>query len=174
MRSADLLALARSIDPARAPALESRYAAWGAEGAGAASLATVVVSAFPAFGPLADAHPAMFRDLYDEGWRAPRTRTRLLASLLARTGDLSDTVSARSGLRVGVHYEKLRIATRELLPRALDGADVDTTAAEISVLAEASIEIALAEAMHYARARWGPALTSSGAPSTFVEIGRAS
>jgi len=171
MRPADLLALARSIDPARAPALESRYAAWGAEGAGAASLATVVVSAFPAFGPLADAHPAMFRDLYNEGWRAPRTRTRLLASLLARTGDLSDTVSARSGLRVGVHYEKLRIATRELLPRSLDGADVDTTAAEISILAEASIEIALAEAMHYARTRWGPALTSSGAPSTFVVIG---
>jgi glutamate-ammonia-ligase adenylyltransferase len=144
---------------------------WGEERALPAALASVVVAAFPAFAQLADAHPSMFVDLCREGWRSARTRARLLGSITAKTGDLGDADAARSGLRLAVQYEKLRIATRELLPRALDGADVDTTSAEIAVLAEASIEVALAEAVHYAKARWGAPVSSSGAPSTFVVIG---
>ncbi len=171
MRTSELLALARSIDPDRAPALEARYASWGGEYAGAAALATVVVAAFPAFAQLADAQPSMFTELDREGWRAPRTRERLLSSIAARAGDLADGDGTRSALRLAVQYEKLRIATRELLPRALDGADVDTTAAEIAALAEASVEVALAEAVHYASGRWGPPKAVSGAPSTFVVIG---
>ena len=77
----------------------------------------------------------------------------------------------RSRLRLAVQYEKLRIATRELLPRSLDGADVDVTAAEIADLAEASIEVALAEAQHYASPRLGPPVTAAGTPSTFVVLG---
>src|SRR5262245_33270845 len=111
MRRDDLVALARVIDPARVPTLESRYAAWGSELAEAAALATVVVAAFPAFAPLADAHPSFFADLCREGWRAPRTRSGLFASLSAKTGDLADADRARSGLRLAVQYEKLRIAT---------------------------------------------------------------
>ncbi len=171
MRKDELFSLARTIDPARAPALESRFRAWGDELAGAAALATVVVAAFPAFAQLAEARPSMFADLWREGWRAPRTRQGLLATLQAKAGDLSDGENARSGLRLGVQYEKLRIATRELLPRALNGADVDTTSAEIALLAEASIEVALAEAMHHASERWGPPMTASGDPSTFVVLG---
>src|SRR5690349_9578534 len=153
MRKEELLALARAIDPDRAPVLESRYATWGEERAEAAALATVVVAAFPAFAQLADARPSMFIDLFREGWRSPRTRARLRASLMAKVGDIADGERARSALRVAVQYEKLRIAVRELLPRALEGADVDTTAAEIAVLAEASIEVALAEAMQHASTR---------------------
>jgi glutamate-ammonia-ligase adenylyltransferase len=113
----------------------------------------------------------MFIDLCREGWRSPRTRGRLLASMMAKVGDLADGERARSALRLAVQYEKLRIATRELLPRALEGADVDTTAAEIAILAEASIEVALAEAMHHADTRWGPPTTASGERSTFVVLG---
>src|SRR5262245_38625815 len=171
MRKDELLALARSIDPSRAPILESRYATWGEERADAAALATVVVAAFPAFAQLADARPSMFIDLCREGWRSPRTRGRLLSSLTAKVGDVSDGDRARSALRLAVQYEKLRIATRGLLPRALEGADVDTTAAEIAILAEASIEVALAEAMHHADTRWGPPTTASGSRSTFVVLG---
>jgi glutamate-ammonia-ligase adenylyltransferase len=171
MRTDELLALARSIDPDRAPSLEARFANWGGQHAGAAALATVVVAAFPAFAQLADAQPSMFIELDRDGWRSPRTRARLLQSITARAGDLTDGDAARAGLRIAVQYEKLRIATRELLPRAQGGADVDTTAAEIAALAEASIEVALAEANHYASGRWGAPTAASGEPSTFVVIG---
>jgi glutamate-ammonia-ligase adenylyltransferase len=171
MRKDELVALAHAIDPERAPALENRYAAWDDEVADGAPLATAVVAAFPAFAPLADARPAVFADLWSEGWRVARTRAGLYASLLAKVGDLTDTEGARSRLRLAVQYEKLRIATRELLPPSLDGADVDVTAAEIADLAEASIEVALDEAKSYATARWGPPVTSSGSPSTFVVLG---
>jgi glutamate-ammonia-ligase adenylyltransferase len=168
MRKDELVALARFIDPVRAPMLEGRFASWETQ---AAALATVVVSAFPAFAPLADARPGLFDELYDEGWRAPRTRSGLYASLRAKAGDLDDVDGVRSRLRLAVQYEKLRIATRELLPPSLDGADVDVTAAEIADLAEASIEVALDEAQRYATARWGAPMTSSGASSTFVVLG---
>jgi glutamate-ammonia-ligase adenylyltransferase len=171
MRKAELLSLARTIDPERAPVLEGRYRSWGEEKADAAALATVVVAAFPAFAQLADARPSTFAELYDEGWRSPRTRSGLLATLFAKTGDLSDGEGARSGLRIAVQYEKLRIATRELLPRAQGGADVDATSAEIAALAEASIEVALAEAVRHTSERWGEPRAASGAPSTFVVLG---
>src|SRR5258708_6428894 len=171
MRKDELVALARTIDPTRAPILESRYAAWGEELAHGAALATVVVAAFPAFAPLADARPSLFVDLWTEGWRAARTRSGLYTSLVAKTGDLTDVEAVRSRLRIAVQYEKLRIATRELMPPSLDGADVDVTAAEIADLAEASIEVALAEAKQYATSRWGPPVTTAGTPSTFVVLG---
>ena len=127
MRRDELLALARTIDPERAPSLESRFAHWGTALAEARALAMVVVAAFPAFGPLADARPAIFVNLASEGWRTPRTRRTLVASLSAYAGDLSDGDSVRARLRLAVQYEKVRIAVRELLPRSLDGADVDVT-----------------------------------------------
>src|SRR5689334_4530547 len=105
----ELLALARSIDPPRAHVLEQHFAAWGEEHADAAALATVVVSAFPAFAQLADSRPSIFADLCREGWRSPRTRAGLVASLLSQAGDLRNGDGARAGLRVAVQYEKLRL-----------------------------------------------------------------
>src|SRR5258708_36687680 len=90
MRKDELVALARAIDPARAPILESRYAAWGDERAQGAALATVVGAAFPAFAPLADARPSFFVDLWGEAWRAPRTRAGLYASFPAKAATLPD------------------------------------------------------------------------------------
>jgi len=171
MEKDGLLALAHSIDPVRAPVLQVRFSPWGEDRSEAAVLATVVVSAFPAFAQLADTRPEAFVELCREGWRSPRTKAGLLASLMTRAGDLLSNDRVQSSLRIGVQYEKLRIATRELMPHSLGGADVDTTAAEIADLAEASIEVALAEAQQYATRRWGTPLTSSGAPSTFVVLG---
>ncbi|HKQ67808.1 MAG TPA: bifunctional [glutamate--ammonia ligase]-adenylyl-L-tyrosine phosphorylase/[glutamate--ammonia-ligase] adenylyltransferase, partial [Polyangiaceae bacterium] len=171
MRKDELLALARSIDPGRAPGLQRQYEAWGKEHGEAAALATAVVSAFPAFGPLADARPEAFFELVRDGWRAPRTRGGMLASLLTKVGDFTDGDRVRSELRRSAQFEKLRIATRELLPRSLDGADVDVTAGEISDLAEVSIEIALTEAEHYASGRWGRPMTATGEASAFVVVG---
>ncbi|HMJ53209.1 MAG TPA: bifunctional [glutamate--ammonia ligase]-adenylyl-L-tyrosine phosphorylase/[glutamate--ammonia-ligase] adenylyltransferase [Polyangiaceae bacterium] len=171
MRTRALLELARAIDPARAGNLEGRFSAWAKDAPQAAALATVVATAFPAFASMADARPSAFVELCAEGWRAERTRAGLVGTLQARASNLDDGDGVRAALRLTLQQEKLRIATRELLPRSLYGADVDTTAREIAELAEAAIEIALAEAMHHARVRWGPPLTNEGAPSTFVVLG---
>jgi glutamate-ammonia-ligase adenylyltransferase len=171
VRTRALLELARAIDPARAGNLESRFSGWAKDAPQAAALATVVVTAFPAFATMADARPEAFAELAREGWRAERTRPALDANMHAEVADLEDGDAVRAALRRVLQYEKLRIATRELLPRSLHGADVDATSREISDLAEMSIEVALAEAQHHARARWGPPLTDEGAPSTFVVLG---
>jgi glutamate-ammonia-ligase adenylyltransferase len=171
VRTRALLELARAIDAARAESFESRFSAWTKEFPQAAALATVVATAFPAYASMADARPAAFVELCAEGWRAERTRTGLETAIRAQAGGLEDEDGVRAALRRALQYEKLRIATRELLPRSLHGADVDTTSREIAALAEASIEVALAEATHYAKLRWGPPLTDQGAPSTFVVLG---
>ena len=171
MRTRALLELARAIDAGRAGILEGRFSAWAKDAPQAAALATVVATAFPAFASMADARPAAFVELCGEGWRAERARPAMEATLRAQAGNLDDGERVRAALRSGLQYEKLRIATRELLPRPLHGADVDVTSREIADLAEAAIELALAEAMHYARARWGAPRTERGAPSTFVVLG---
>lgn len=171
MRTRALLELARAIDAARADNWENRFSAWAKEAPQAAALATVIATAFPAFASMAEARPAAFAELCAEGWRAERTRGGLEATLRAQAGSLDDGEGVRAGLRRALQFEKLRIATRELLPRSLHGADVDTTSREIAHLAEAAIEVALAEATSYAKARWGPPLTDEGTPSTFVVLG---
>ena len=103
--------------------------------------------------------------------RSPNPRWPPRIALARRWAISTDGDGVRSRLRLAVQYEKLRIATRELLPPSLDGADVDVTRPRSADLAEASIEVALAEAQHYASRRWGPPLTAAGAPSTFVVLG---
>lgn len=169
MRAADLFDFAEFVDPPRAGPLARRYEAWGNDVA--AALATAVVSAFPAFSHLADARPGYFEELAREGWRAPRRRDAYVARMAAEAGDFEDESRVAAGLRRVVQYEKLRIAVRELLPVELDGADVDATAAEISELAEAAIEIALREARGYVARRFGAPRTASGDPSQFVVLG---
>ena len=131
-----MLELARAIDAARAGNLESRFSGWAKDAPQAAALATTVATAFPAFASLADARPDAFVDLVAEGWRAERTRPVLEAKMGAAVGALDDGDGVRAALRRVLQYEKLRIATRELLPRSLHGADVDATSREISDLAE--------------------------------------
>jgi glutamate-ammonia-ligase adenylyltransferase len=134
-------------------------------------LAAAVVAAYPAFGALADAQPDFFADLVREGWRSRREASTYQSLLFAAAGDLSDAEGVRARLRRRVQYEKLRIATRELLPPRLEGADVDATYVEISDLADAAIEVALAEAQLHVSSRWGPPLTARGEPSMFVVLG---
>jgi [glutamine synthetase] adenylyltransferase / [glutamine synthetase]-adenylyl-L-tyrosine phosphorylase len=167
----DLAALARTIDPEQAPFLLTRYAAWGHDRALAAALAAALVAAFPAYGALADARPELFAELAREGWRYARDRATYVRLLFEAAQPASDLMAVRAGLRRRVEYEKLRIAARELAPRTLDGADVEVTAAEIADLADAAIEVGLAEAIRYATERFGAPVTRAGAPSSFVVLG---
>src|SRR3954470_6362818 len=106
----ELLDLAQSIDPDRAELLSARYAIWGAAHGQAAALATLVGAAFPAMSPMADHRPELFSELVREGWRAPRSRSYLVAKLFAAVGNLENEADVAAGLRRVVQYEKLRIA----------------------------------------------------------------
>jgi glutamate-ammonia-ligase adenylyltransferase len=124
--------------------------------------------AYPALAPGLDAHPEDLAGIV-RGARQPRDlRTyRRLAATAA--GDLSDATTVRRGLRRFAAREKLRIAARELL--AHPGQDVDVTARELGDLADACCEVALAEALAWAEARFGAPLAVGGERCPFVVIG---
>jgi glutamate-ammonia-ligase adenylyltransferase len=133
-----------------------------------AELRTLLRDAYPALRGSLETHPedvpAIVRSLRQA--RDLRTYRRLAASAV---GDLGDPAGVRRGLRRFAAREKLRIAARELL--ALPGHDVDVTARELSDLADACCDVALAEADTWARARFGPPVDADGRPAAFAVIG---
>ena len=124
--------------------------------------------AYPALAPGIDAHPEDLAGLVRGARQARDLRTyRRLAA--AAVGDLGDADAARRGLRRFATREKLRIAARELVGHP--GQDVDVTARELGDLADACCEVALAEALAWGEARFGPPLAAGGAPCPFAVIG---
>jgi glutamate-ammonia-ligase adenylyltransferase len=123
---------------------------------------------YPGLAGSIDAYPddlvAVARGLHHA--RDARVYRRLAAS---GSGVEPHVPDVRRQLRRFVTREKLRIAARELLGRP--GHDVDVTARELSDLADVCCEIALAEALAWAEARFGAARTSSGERCGFVVIG---
>jgi glutamate-ammonia-ligase adenylyltransferase len=83
--------------------------------------------------------------------------------------DISNHDDVRRGLRLFAQRERLRVAAREL--RAREAGDVDVTARELSDLAQACIEVALAEAQRWAEERFGIPMTSSGERCAFTVLG---
>lgn len=113
-------------------------------------------------GLLAFAYPALKAQIFsrpEEVVALSRERLRIARDLrgyrrlAVATIPVGDADEVRRGLRLFAQRERLRIAARELLGKG--GADVDVTAREIADLAQVSIEVALDEAMRWARARWG-------------------
>jgi glutamate-ammonia-ligase adenylyltransferase len=88
---------------------------------------------------------------------------------LSTIGNLDDAEAVRRGLRLFAQRERLRIAARELL--ASEGGDVDTTAREISDLAQVCIELATDEALRWAASRFGTPVTSTGETCAFTVLG---
>ena len=86
-----------------------------------------------------------------------RTLRRLGLSFV---GNLDDALAVRRGLRLFAQRERLRVAARELL--ASEGGDIDTTARELSDIAQVCIELAADEALRWAEARFGMPVTASG------------
>jgi glutamate-ammonia-ligase adenylyltransferase len=170
-RPGRLLALAQTIDPERAPACAARFAQALPKGSAAHGIATLLATAYPAIGASLEAAPDVARRLDEEGFRAARHHSDFLARILARVGDLRDEDRVRRELRRAARDERIRIALRELLPPSLGGADVDVTARELADLADATIEVALAEAAFAVSARFGEPRTTSGAPARFTVLG---
>ncbi|MGO8997260.1 MAG: bifunctional [glutamate--ammonia ligase]-adenylyl-L-tyrosine phosphorylase/[glutamate--ammonia-ligase] adenylyltransferase [Polyangiaceae bacterium] len=134
----------------------------------AADLASLLACAYPAMAPSLMARPedviAVAR-----GMKQARDARSYRRTALGLIGDMTDEASVRHGLRVFAQRERLRVAARELLPHV--GSDIDVTARELSELASVCIELALAEALGWADARFGIPLTSSGERCTFVVLG---
>jgi glutamate-ammonia-ligase adenylyltransferase len=170
-RRTRIAALAQSIDPERASAASARLAPALTRGSTAHSVAVLLSAAYPALAPTLEASPEIARALVDDGTLAARDRNGLAMRIGARIGDLDDVDRVRRELRRAARDERIRIALREILPPALGGADVDVTARELSALADVTMEVALAEATQATTARFGPPLTSSGAPGRFVILG---
>jgi glutamate-ammonia-ligase adenylyltransferase len=181
LRATAVLDLARSIDRDRADAVLARLRSgsgpWAERAAQAPeqdeplAVAALLATAYPALSTQVMADPEVVRSLCAEGFHTRRDREGLVARLLSRAGDLGASEHAMREVRRAVQAEKLRIALREALPLALGGADVDVTAREHACLAEAAIEVALAEAVRAMSARYGEPRAASGAPAAFVVLG---
>ena len=170
-RLSRFLTLAQTIDPERAAMCAARFAQVLPKGSSAHGLATLLGAAYPALVSPLEASPEIARRLAEDGFRAARTRGDFLARILARVGDLGDSERVQRELRRAARDERIRIALRELVPPSLGGADVDVTARELSELAGATIEVALAEAAFGVSQRFGEPRATSGAPGRFTVLG---
>ncbi|WP_437612874.1 bifunctional [glutamate--ammonia ligase]-adenylyl-L-tyrosine phosphorylase/[glutamate--ammonia-ligase] adenylyltransferase [Sorangium sp. So ce834] len=166
-----LLEIANAIDEQR---VKDR-AAWLSPrlppGTMAFAIAALLTAAYPAIGATIEANPDIAERLAAEGHQTARDRATYLSRIRGRVGDVSDADRVRRELRRVAREERIRIALRELLPPSAGGADIDVTARELTALAEATIEVALAEAVSAVTARFGEPRTATGARSKFVVLG---
>ena len=181
-RTKAILDLALALDRARAEGAIERLAdgsgPWAARPPqdvskdAARAVAVLLATVYPSLATAVFAEPEIAESLVAEGFHVQLDRDAYLARLRWRTGDVAVNEHAARDLRRAVRDEKIRIALREALPLALGGADVDVTAHEHTCLAEAAIEIALAEAVHTMAGRYGPPRTASGEDARFVVLGQ--
>jgi len=162
----ELRDLALAIAPERARMLLAEQS--GREGG---ALGVLLGSAFPALTPSAGYQHDALDTIALEGFRARRRRRELLPALHAAIRDPADSERGIGVLRRRVWAEKARIALRELLPVRLGGASIEVTAGELSDLAAAAFDAALAEAERATAERFGLPLKSDGSPSKVVMLG---
>ena len=77
----------------------------------------------------------------------------------------------RRELRRYAERERIRVALREVLPHDLGGPQIDSTAAELAALADATIQVAFDEALAHTITRLGAPITTDRTPSRFVVLG---
>jgi glutamate-ammonia-ligase adenylyltransferase len=149
----------------------------------AVELAALLSCAYPALAREVEARPHDVAALSKAGLKHARDAKTYRRLALAAAGDLGDVQGVRRGLRRFAAREKMRIAAREVLayslvaaggaggPASVGGADVDVTSRELSDLADACIDVATSEALHWAEGRFGTPMTASAARCAFVVIG---
>ncbi len=169
-RQARILELASVIDERRALAERDALGALGLDGM-ALSLGVLAGAAFPALAPHLHADPSVLNELARTGPSRARDRASLAKLWASRLPKIDGEEAHGRELRRFCRAEKLRVAIRELLPRAAGGADVDVTSGELSALADVTIDAALDEALAWARRRFGDPIAATGEPSTFVVLG---
>ena len=160
------LALADHIDRDRAKHLARELGS----GRGRA-LMVLLGCAFPPFAELTGYRVEGLERLAREGIGTRRRRQDLFTTARRAVAKTHGGDAFASALRRFAWNERARIALRELLPLELGGASVATTAHELSLLAEVTIELALEEAVHHVASRSGLAERESGEPSALCVFG---
>ncbi|HXK16169.1 MAG TPA: bifunctional [glutamate--ammonia ligase]-adenylyl-L-tyrosine phosphorylase/[glutamate--ammonia-ligase] adenylyltransferase, partial [Polyangiaceae bacterium] len=162
----DLERLAFRLDPDRAGAIMRDL-----KGVAGADLGLVLGAAYPVLVPQRPALLDAIGSLAREGLSARRLRIDIW-------GRLSDAVRGRrpgedwlGALQRAVWLEKVRIALREVLPPKLGGAELRETARELSELADAVVEVAVAEATEHVTARLGAPRHADGTQAKLCVLG---
>jgi glutamate-ammonia-ligase adenylyltransferase len=123
---------------------------------------------------LATAYEALGRAVLQEPGAIPKPRpagAKTLAKGLRRYLAAAKPEEHGARLRRFAERQRWRIALRELLPAALGGADLEETAAELSALAEVTIQAALDEATTHVFSRTGPLKSSDESAGKIVVMG---
>ena len=163
-------ALALAISGERAEEERERLnASLGSAGDEALDFAAALSCAYPAFALPLERTLGDVLAVTRAGTKTARDLRAYRRLVVSHVGDGTDAEQVRRGLRVFARREKLRVAARELLPLA--GSDVDVTSRELADLADVCIQVALAEALGWAAARFGTPETSAGETCAFVVIG---
>jgi glutamate-ammonia-ligase adenylyltransferase len=157
--------LAERIDPARARDLRRELGGQNRE------LLVLLGTAFPPFAEFSGHRVEALERLSREGIRASRRRQDLFTFARRALAKTEGGDGFASALRRFAWTERARIALRELLPLELGGASIATTAHELSLLAEVTIELALEEAVHHVASSFGLAERASGEPSALSVFG---
>jgi glutamate-ammonia-ligase adenylyltransferase len=166
----ELFALARSIDAERAQRVEAALGRHLDPASAALAVGVALVTAYPALQSAVEAEAGFVATLAQDGFGAARDRATMLRTLSLAAGETAD-LAFMQGLRRGARRERLRIALRELVPGSLGGADVDVTARELAIFAEATIELTLGFARRAVEDRCGSPRASNGSPARFVVLG---
>jgi glutamate-ammonia-ligase adenylyltransferase len=166
--TSDLERLAFHLDPERAAGISRDL-----QGVAGADWGLVLGAAYPVLVPQRPALLEAIGSLAREGLTARRLRSDFL-------GRLSDAVGGRAAgaggdwlgaLQRAVWLEKVRIALREVLPPKLGGAELPETARELSELADAVVEVAVAEATEHVAARLGAPRHADGSLAKLCVLG---
>lgn len=157
-----------------APALVASYADAAREKGLVHDDATAILAA-----TLAAAYPALRAQILtrpDDVIAISRGKLRIARDLrtlrrlaLGFTSDLGDVDAVRRGLRLFAQRERLRVAARELFSN--ETGELETTAREVSDIAQVCLEIATDEALRWAEARFGMPVTAAGERCAFTVLG---
>lgn len=158
----ELQRLAAFIDAPRAEKLGAEFERY--------PLAGLLSTAFPPLTPHSDWQLRALDEIEREGLGNERHRSELLAQF-ERARVEPDPVVRLVELRRAVWAEKARIALRELLPVELGGGEIETTARELSLLAETCLELALWFSELEVAEKHGAPRRADGAPSEIVVLG---
>ncbi len=157
------LAQALAMDAERAREMKADLAGLG-------EAAVLLATAFRPLTPVLGWQREAVRALDPGAWHTALTRAEVRSVVERAVGD-GEGDALRSRLRRAVWALRARIALREVLPHGRGGADVDTTARELSHVADVAFDVALDEATRFESARHGEARTSAGEPSRIVALG---
>lgn len=160
-----LIELASTIDPDRSKALVADFGPSEER-----ALSILLGTAFPPLTPQDGYQVDAIEGLSGGTLRAERRRRDLLTDAEQALSGARDQAELLARLRRFCWVERARIALRELLPIELGGAPVESTARELSALAEVLIELTLGEATAELGRRFGAPMAGDQ-PGRIVAFG---